>query len=179
VLASRRGLIRSAEIRLPSVLMVQQSLQNIDAQTRASFFSYCCNPLDVKAGIRNCESPRQRELQPGYLLPSEGNSTYRALNPIRQLSRAERSLEVVSTESKALAGRLGDLRVPAGLSDYVLEELEAGITHNLNLGNRAVEQLRNFTDKSAAGAIARELLNDPWVVKKTKQPQQKQVHLAN
>jgi hypothetical protein len=65
-----------------------------------------------------------------------------------------------------LAGRLSDLRLPRGLSDYVLEKLEAGITLNTNLGNRAVDHMLNFTDKSAAGAIARELLSDPWVVKK-------------
>jgi hypothetical protein len=47
-----------------------------------------------------------------------------------------------------------------------LEELEAGITHNTNPGNRTVDHMLNFNDKSAAGAIAWELLSDPWVVKK-------------
>ena len=75
-------------------------------------------------------------------------------------------MEVVSTESKELAGRQGDLCWPVRLSDYALEELEAGITHNLNQGNRAVDHMRNLTDKSAAGAIARELLSGPWVVKR-------------
>ena len=85
----------------------------------------------------------------------------------------------MSTQSEALAGRLSDLRIPEGFSDYVLEELEAGITHNANPGNRAVDHMLNFTDKSAAGAIARDLLSDPWIVKKAKQRQQKKVHLPN
>lgn len=170
---------RSSEINLPSVLMVQESLQNIDIQKRSRFYSHRCNPLEEEAGIKDCEPPRQRELQSADYQLGQRNSTYRALNPIRQLSRTQRTSKVVSTESKALAGRLGDLRVPAGLSDYILEELEAGITHNADLGNRAVEHMLNSNDKSAAGAMARELLSDPWVEKREKELQQRKVHLPN
>lgn len=167
------------EISLPSVLMVQESVHNIDTQRRTRFYSHRCNPLEEEAGIRNCESPQQRELQSSSYQLEQRNSTYRALNPIREFSRTERSSAVVATESKALAGRLSNLRVPDGLSDYVLEELEAGITHNADLGNRAVEHMLNSNDKSAAGAIARALLSDPVVVKKSKELQRRKVHLPN
>ena len=95
------------------------------------------------------------------------------------MSRTERSAAVVSTESKALAGSLGDLGLPDGLSDYVLEELEAGITHNADLGNRAVENMLNSNDKSAAGAMVRDLLRDHWLEKRSKELQQRKVHLPN
>lgn len=170
---------RSSEFSLPSVLMVQESLQNIDAQTRTQFYSYRCSPLDEEAGIRDCEPSAQAERQSADYQAKQRNSTYRALNPIRQLSRTERSSGVVSTQSKALAGRLGELRIPQGLSNYVLEELEAGITHNADLGNRAVDHMLNTNDKSAAGAIARELLSEHWVEKRTKELQQRKVHLPN
>lgn len=166
-------------IRLPSVLMVQESLQDIDAQTRPQFYSHRCSPLEEDAGIRDCESSQQGELQSADYQDKQRNSTYRALNPIRQLSRTQRTSKVVSTQSKALAGRLGELRIPPGLSDYVLEELEAGITHNADLGHRAVEHMVNTNDKSAAGAIARELLSDPWVKQRSKELLQRKVHLPN
>jgi hypothetical protein len=169
----------SSDVSLPPVLMIQESLQYLDAQRRTRFYSHRCNRLEKEAGIRDCESPRQRELLAANYQHSERISTYRALNPIRQLSRAERSLNVVSTQSEALAGRLSDLSIPEWFSDYIFEELEAGITHNANPGNRAVDHMLNFTDKSAAGAIARDLLSDPWVEKKTKQRLQKKVHLRN
>jgi len=170
---------RSSDIRLPSVLMMQEPLQNIEAQRQTRFYSYNCNPLEEEAGIRDCQSSGQGELQSTSLQLEQRNSTYRALNPIRQLSRTERSAAVVSTESKALAGSLGDLGLPDGLSDYVLEELEAGITHNADLGNRAVEHMLNSNDKSAAGAMVRDLLRDHWLEKRSKELQQRKVHLLN
>lgn len=168
----------TAEFNLPSVLTVQESLRSFSAESKSAFYVRPCNPLEEEAGIRDCETAGQGDDQRSYQV-NERNSTYRALNPTRQLSRAERSLDTVSTQSKALAGRLGDLNLSKELSDYVLEELEAGITHNANLGNRAVDHMVNSNDKSAAGAMARELLSDPWVINKTKQRAQRQVNPPN
>ena len=53
----------NSDISLPPVLMIQESLQYLDAQRRARFYSHRCNRLEKEAGIRDCESPRQRELQ--------------------------------------------------------------------------------------------------------------------
>lgn len=151
----------SSDLSLPPILMIQKSLQYFDAQWRTKFYSHRCNRLEEEAGIRDCESSRHRELQSASYQHSEQAFTYRALNPIRQLFIVECSLVVVATQSEALAGRFSHLRIPEGLSDYVSGELEASITNNANPGNRAIDHILNFTDKSAAGAIARNFLRDP------------------
>jgi hypothetical protein len=62
------------------------------------------------------------------------------------------------------------------LSDYVLEELQAGITHNTNVGNRAVDHIDLMTGRSAAATMVRQILGDAWVVKRAKELQQRKVH---
>ena len=91
------------------------------------------------------------------------NSTYRSLNPVRVLSRSERTLPAVTENAAALAGRLQNMAIPEGLSDYLMEEVEAGITHNTNAGNRNLENIDVMTDKSDAAKIARDVLGDPWI----------------
>ncbi|MDP6416838.1 MAG: hypothetical protein QGG54_17665, partial [Gammaproteobacteria bacterium] len=76
----------------------------------------------------------------------------------------------------ALAARLSSSDIPQDLSDYVLEELQAGITHNTNVGNRAVDHIDLMTDRSAAATMVRQILGDAWVVKRAKELQQRKVH---
>lgn len=160
---------------LPSVLAVQNSLREVDAQSRSWFYAYDCDPLEEEAGIRQCKPDSGNN---NYQL-IERNSTYRALNPIRQRSRSQQVSGIVAGQSRDLAGRLQEGAIPEGLSDYVLEELEAGITHDAELGNRAVKHMIDSTDKSAAAAIARELLDDEWIIQKSKELRNRKVHIRD
>lgn len=166
---------RGSEVAPPTVATVRESLRQLDDTSSSLFYRYDCNPLEEEAGIKECNpSLGQTPDGRGYQ-PAERSLVYRGLNPVREISRSEKSLDVVSSHSRELAERLGSVAVPEGLSDYVMQEVEAGITHNADLGNRAVQHMINSTDKSAAGAMARELLSDPWVVNKAKQNRQRQI----
>lgn len=166
-------------VTAPSVLAVQETLRSLQDTSISNFYVYDCNPLEEEAGIKDCRRESAQASGANAYLPEQRRLTYQTLNPTRTLSRSERSLGVVSDQSAALAARVGELNIPEGLGEYLTQELEAGISHNVNLGNRAVQHMINSTDKSAAGAMARELLNDPWVIKKTKQQEQRQVLLPN
>ncbi|MFK7862766.1 MAG: hypothetical protein AB8B95_00925 [Pseudohongiellaceae bacterium] len=167
----------SPRTKAPSVLTVQESLRQIRDSSRSQLYSYSCNPLEEEAGIKDCSGGSDSSVGELEYRPVERNLVYRALNPTRELSRSERSLNVVSTQSRDLAERVSSLELPTGLSDYVLQEVEAGITHNADLGNRTVQHMIDSTDKSAAGAMARDLLSDPWVLKQEKLNRQRQVRL--
>lgn len=167
-----------ASIAAPSVLAVQKSLRDLQDNSVSKFYAYDCNPLEEEIGLKDCRPQFDTLKESGYQ-PVQRSLTYRTLNPTRSLSRSERSLDVVSSQSEALTARVSNLNIPEGLGEYITQELEAGISHNADLGNRTVEHMLKSTDKSAAGAMARELLSDPWVVKKTKQQRQRRVRLPN
>ena len=132
---------------------------------------YDCNMLEEKDGLHTCDPTDRRD----YRIV-ENNATYRALNPIRERSRSQRTLGVITQNAPELAARLQAADLPEGLSDYVMEEVEAGITHHSNPGNRSVQHMILMTDKSAAAAQARQVLGDAWVKTRAIELQQRKVH---
>lgn len=163
----------TSRLFVPSVVTVEASLRQIQQQAAGNSRSWAkdCNILEEQSELYSCDLKDQRNYQ-----SLERNHTYETLNPIRELTRSQRTLPTIAENAPALAGRLALADIPEGLSDYLLEEVEAGITLNSNMGNRAVGHMRAMTDKSAAGAMARQILGDAWVVTRAKQLQQRKVH---
>lgn len=144
--------------RLPTLQAISQSVRELSRSREAQFYPYVCNPLEEDEGIKEC-APRSSTAF-GAL---ETNSVYQALNSTRELSRSERAAGVVSSQARSLTDRL-EVELPAGISDYLIQELEAGISHSVNEGNRAVQHMIDMTDKSDAAAQARQVLNNPLLL---------------
>jgi hypothetical protein len=154
----------------PSIVTVIESIQALKATQAQRYWSSDCNRLQVEVGLRDCE-PKDRN---NYALLKR-NRTYEALNPVRQLTRTQRSLSVVSRQALALAAELEAGTIEPGLAEYLVQEIEAGITQLADPGNRAVQNMGRM-DTSAAAVMKRRILQDPWVQSRTKQLQQRRVH---
>jgi len=154
----------------PSIVTVIESIQALKATQAQRYWSSDCNRLQVEVGLRDCE-PKDRN---NYALLKR-NRTYEALNPVRQLTRTQRSLSVVSRQALALAAELEAGTIEPGLAEYLVQEIEAGITQLADPGNRAVKNMGRM-DTSAAAVMKRRILQDPWVQSRTKQLQQRRVH---
>lgn len=146
----------------PTVLAIQQSLEAIESDRVSRFYSYDCSVIELKAGIRECERPDNRDFT-----VFEQNPVYDFHNPVIELSRSEKTVTTVARNSRALAERLAASSLPPGLGAYVLEEIEAGIEINSNNGNRVLQNMDVMVDKSAAAVQARRVY-DPWVQQQTK-----------
>ena len=154
----------------PSIVTVIETIQALDATETARYWSSDCNRLQEEVGLRDCE-PRDRH---DYAL-LERNRTYEALNPVRQLTRAQRSLTTVSRQAPALVARLETSNIAPALAEYLMQEVEAGITQLADPGNRGVQHMSRL-DMSPAAVMARRILEDPWVLSRTKQLRQRRVH---
>ena len=147
-----------AVIVIPDTTLVTRSIRSMESENNARLWAYDCNAQQEESDFIRCDD----QSTPDYDRVRE-NNTYRSLNPVRVLSRSERTLPAVTENAAALAGRLQNMAIPEGLSDYLMEEVEAGITHNTNAGNRTLENIDVMTDKSDAAKIARDVLGDPWI----------------
>jgi len=155
---------------IPSRDIVTRSIQSVEAENTSRLWAYDCNAQQQESELIRCDD----QATPNYDRVRE-NSTYRSLNPVRVLSRSQRTLPTITENSSALAGRLQDINIPEGLSDYLMEEVEAGISHNTNAGNRALENIEMMTDKSDAAKIARDVLGNPWVETQSRSNAQRRV----
>lgn len=146
----------------PTVLAIQQSLDALESDRASRFYSYSCNAIESKAGIRECEPTNNRDFS-----VLEQNSVYDFHNPVVEFSRSVKTATTVARNTRALAGRLAAGNLPPGLGAYVLEEIEAGIQINSNNGNRVQQNMDVMVNQSAAAVMARRLF-DPWVQQQTK-----------
>ena len=151
-------------------MTVIETIQALDASQAARYWSSDCNRLEAEVGLRDCE-PRDHN---DYAL-LERNRTHETLNPVRQLTRAQRSLTTVSRQAPALVARLGTSNIAPALAQYLIQEVEAGITQLADPGNRGVQHMSRL-DMSPAAVMARRILEDPWVLSRTKQLRQRRVH---
>lgn len=146
----------------PTLVAIRQSLEALESERASRFYSYDCNVIDRKESLRECEPLDNRDFS-----TLEQNPAYDFHNPVRELSRSEKTVTTIARESRALAGRLDQGGLPSGLSAYVLEEMEAGIEISSNNGNRVLQNMNTMVDRSAAAVQARRVF-DPWVQQQTK-----------
>lgn len=158
------------EVFVPSLVSVQQSLDAIEEENATRLWAYDCDALEEESELRTCNPTDRRNYD-----VVERNTIYEALNPVRELSRGVRTLPTVASDAPELAARLRASDLPSSLSDYVMEQVEAGITHNTNPGNIVIEHMNMMTENEAA-AQAREVMNNPWAQLRAKERQQRNVH---
>ncbi len=143
---------------MPSLQGISETVRAINSAQQTRFYSYRCNPLEEIEGLKECEPSREANFA-----AADNNPVFQAFSPVATVPRSEQAAPVLAAEAKGLAGRLRG-EIPQGLSSYVLEELEASISHNANTGNRAVQQIIEMTDKSDAAAQARQVLGNPLLI---------------
>jgi hypothetical protein len=143
---------------IPSVDSISRSVRKLSRSSEAQFYSTVCNPLEEEERLKECA------LKPNASYAElEVNAIYQAFNPAQEISRSAAVSAVVSSQAQAVASRLRS-ELPQGLSGYLIEELEAGISHSVNEGNRAVQHMIDMTDKSSAAAQARQVLGNPLLI---------------
>ena len=148
-------------VTLPSVESVQLVLSNLQRSDASSFYTYDCNNLEEKSGFSDCASSDTRD----YSLLTR-NPVYDFHNPAIEISRSRATVTMLARQSAGISEQLALDGLPAGLSGYVLEELEQGIETYLNNSARALEHMNTMVDKSAAGVMGRRLF-DHWVQQQT------------
>jgi hypothetical protein len=165
-----RPVIEVPQVFVPSLVNVQESINVIEQQATSQLWAYDCDRIEEESELRRCKPTDRRNYA-----SVERNSTYESLNPVQVLSQGIRTLGTVTSNAPALASRLRSSDLPEGLSDYVMEQVESGITHNTNPGNIAIENMDIMTENDAA-AQARYIMNDPWVLNQEKVLRQRNVH---
>ncbi|NKB31486.1 MAG: hypothetical protein GKR91_00090 [Pseudomonadales bacterium] len=162
--------IEVPEVFVPSIVSVRDTIDAIEADATSRLWAYDCDAIEEESDLRTCNPTDRRNYE-----VVERNTTYEALNPVRELSRGVRTLGTVTTNSPELAARLLSSDLPDGLSVYVMEQVEAGITHNTNSGNRVLENMDIMTENEVEAQI-RYIMNDPWVKNQEKVLRQRNVH---
>jgi hypothetical protein len=143
---------------MPTLDSISQSVRELVQSRVRQFYSYACNRLEAEEGLKAC-APKSTI---SYAV-LDSNTMYQAFSPATAVSRSERASAVVSSRLGSLASRLRE-EAPDGLSGYLIEELQAGISHSVNEGNRAVRHMIDMTDKSDAAAQARAVLGNPLLL---------------
>ncbi|MBL4571620.1 MAG: hypothetical protein JKY86_00890 [Gammaproteobacteria bacterium] len=146
---------------LPSVESVQRVLSNLQRSDASRFYTYDCNKLEEESEFNDCASSDARD----YSLLTR-NPVYDFHNPAIETSRSRATVTMLARQSARVSEQLASSNLPAGLSSYVLEELEQGIETYSNTSSRAVDHMNTMVDKSAAGVIARRVF-DSWVLQKS------------
>ncbi len=160
----------SGRIVLPSVVSVQNTLDLLQSRAPSLYWLEECNPLQKEESTKDCATDGAIDYQ-----ALQNNEVYRSLNPVRLLSRSQQTLGALGSLSADLSDRLDASSLPLGMSNYVMEELEAGISINSGVGNRQLQQIRRMIDQSAAAQQAERVMADPWVQQQYKELNQRKV----
>lgn len=155
---------------IPTVAAVRNQLQQMQAAREARAWQQDCSERQERSELLDCGP----DDGPTYSL-DRGETIYRALNPVREASRAQRSLSTVAANVDGLAERLTAAGIPQDLSDYLLEQTGVTISEGSDTGNRAVQHLDLMSERSAAAGWGRELLNDPWIMQRARELEQRKV----
>lgn len=155
------------QVVLPSPEDLVQSIRAVEAQRTSRLWAYDCNPRQQESELISCDDRAQTPDASSVSRFSSQNAitsqTYRRFNPTQAVTRAQSSLPTVSRNASALAARLDSIAIPADLSAYLRQEVEAGISHNANQGRLAADMQDRLTDQSDAAQQARQFTDDPWI----------------
>lgn len=167
---SNAGQLQNSElITMPSVESVQRVLSNLQNNEVSNFLSYDCNKLEEEKEFNNCAPNDVRD----YSSLSR-NPVYDFHNPAIEVSRSRETITTLARHSARVSDQLNLSELPAGLSGYVLEELEQGIETYSNNSSRALDHMDTMVDKSAAGVMARRLF-DNWTQQQSRLLQSRKI----
>jgi len=154
---------------LPSAESVQRVLSNLQRGEASRFYTYDCNRLEQEKEFNDCAPSSARD----YSVLTR-NPVYDFHNPSIEITRSRETVTTVARQSARISGQLALSNLPAGLSSYVLEELEQGIETYSNNSVRSLDHMNTLVDKSAAGEMARRL-STSWVKQQSRLLQSRKV----
>ena len=158
-------------VELPDSRAVLQSLQQLQQARASRLYQFDCDERQRRSDLLDCgDEDTARDYE-----ALTTNPTYRALNPVRELTRSQRTVGTITQNAAGLAARLRDSDVDPQLQEYLLQELEIGISEHANQRQSAVETIIRMTDQSAAAQQAREILGDPWVIQRARELRERRV----
>jgi len=162
---------QATSIELPSVLSIQSSVRREQESQTASTRDWAntCTELQQVVGVLGCQQTREPDYQAATVSPQR-QSIYEFHNPVAERSRSAETSPIIAAQTGALAASLALNEIPAGLSEYLMAEVEAGISLYSNQGNLALQNMDLMVERSAAAQIARGI-NSPWVQLATRQQQ--------
>ena len=154
----------------PSLLSVRNAVSAfVDRQLRDTW-QWECDRLQEQAGVLNCgEHDANRELD------YEGiavNPVYRALNPVRELSRAQQTVGTFAREAPQLAMNIRGTGLPRGLTAYLNEQVESRITL-YSFQEKQSQQLLGQLTASPVQQQAARVLGDPVTINQYRLLQQR------
>ncbi len=163
-------------INLSDVEVVQSTLQQMQDAERSQLWLRDCSRRQEENELLDCEPSRQADYSASRrngTYSSIYTSTYESLQPVRSLSRSQRTLPTITANQAALAARLAEADINQGLADYLLQQTDAAISEGSNTSNRNVEQIIRMTDRSAAAQQAERVLGDAWIRVRSRELQQR------
>jgi hypothetical protein len=159
-------------INLPNVDVVQSTLQQMQDAERSQLWLRDCTRRQEENDLLDCEPSQQTD----YSAARRSNTydrTYQSLQPVRSISRSERTLPTITENQAALAARLAEADINQGLADYLLQQTDAAISEGSNTGNRNIDQIIRMTDRSAAAQQAERVLGDAWIQLRSRELEQR------
>lgn len=150
-------------VQAPSISNILSTVSQSRAEQQAELREWAnsCTELQRVAGVLGCQQQQESNYQAIEQAP-EAQSVYQFHNPPAELTRAQRALPTIASNTGLLATNLAMADIPQGLAEQVMAETEAGISLYSNRGNPALAVMDRMVDQSAAAQIAREM-NSPWV----------------
>jgi hypothetical protein len=161
---------RQLNLLVPSIVTIKNAVQESWPRQQRNYLLADCNLVLEEENGMECNDTSQLDYS-----ALQNNEVYRSLNPVRTVSRAQQSLGAVGSLASNVSSRLDSAALPDGLADYLVEELEAGITINSNIGNRQLRQIRRMIDQSAAAQQAERVLGDAWIQQRSRQLNQRKI----
>lgn len=145
------------EVDVPTFDSVRDAISSVRSNERSQFFTSDCNKFEEEQEFNNCKQRDTRDYS-----AATKNPVYDYFSPALEISRSRATVSTIARQSAAVSQALALNDLPAGLSAYVLEEIEQGIETYSNNSSRVLNHMTTMLDKSDAGIQARRIFT-PWV----------------
>ena len=138
-------------IEAPSIVTIQNRVSDdlTQQQIESREWANICTQLQRVSGVLGCQQLEETDYQAAEVKPQR-QSVYEFHNPPVVRSRSERSLATIASRTSDLSASLAMADLPAGLSDYLMAEVEAGVSLYSNRADPVQDNMDRMVDQSAA-----------------------------
>lgn len=150
-------------ITAPNAVAIQQSVNSVRQSDGVRFYQYDCDERQERSDLLDCGE----QTTTGNFAEATRNATYEALNPVRTRTRSQRTVSTVASNADELAAQLRASGVSGDLEQYLLNEMQVGISENSKSRFSGPALIERMTDRSDAAEQARRVLGDGWVEQQT------------
>ena len=160
-------------IAVPNVVAIQQSVNSVRQADGVRLYQFDCDERQERSDLLDCGE----QSTTGNFAEATRNATYEALNPVRVHTRSQRTVSTVASNADELAAQLRISGVGSDLEQYLLNEVQIGISENSNSRFSGPALIERMTDQSDAAEQARRVLGDGWVELRSRELRERRVEL--